>query len=155
MITVRGDRLRYRIPKIDVAVFNVPAADRRGSLYVKHSAIIGDSYEIARAAKRNRGRGIANVGLIADEGYDRVFLPADMVDAVVYYPDTEQTAGVSHHDYWPMLTTDSDVSIAEGPCHSRRALPADPPRHGAGACDARNRRAEGHPWRYSDAGGAA
>ncbi|MFI5364343.1 MAG: malonate decarboxylase subunit alpha [Candidatus Binatia bacterium] len=114
LISVHGDQLRYRIPKIDVAVFNLPAADRRGNLYVKHSAMIGDSYELARAAKRNRGRVIANVGLIVDEGYDRVFLPADMVDAVVYHPDTEQTAGVFHRDFWPVLTTDSDVSIAEG-----------------------------------------
>ena len=35
--TVRGNRLRYRIPTIDVALFNVPAADRRGNLYVKHA----------------------------------------------------------------------------------------------------------------------
>jgi propionate CoA-transferase len=114
LITVHGDRLRYRIPKIDVAIFNAPAADRRGNLYVKNSAMIGESREIARAAKRNHGRVIANVGLIVDEGYDEVFLSADMVDAVVYYPDTEQTAGVFHRDHWSVLTTDSDVPIEEG-----------------------------------------
>ena len=114
LITVEGNRLRYRIPKIDVAVFNVPAADRHGNLYIKNSAVIGESYEIARAAKRNRGRVIANVGLIVDEGYDRVFLPADMVDAVVYYPDTEQSPGVFHREYWPALTPSSNVTIAEG-----------------------------------------
>jgi propionate CoA-transferase len=37
-----------------------------------------------------------------------------MVDAVVYYPDTEQTAGVFHREHWPVLTTESDVSIEEG-----------------------------------------
>ena len=113
-ITVRRDGLCYRIPKIDVAVFNAPAADRRGNLYVRHAAVIGESYELARAAKRNGGKVIANVGLIVDEGYDGIFLPADMVDAVVYYPDSEQTVGVFHRTYWPMFTPGSDVSVEEG-----------------------------------------
>jgi propionate CoA-transferase len=114
LVTVERGRLRYRLPAIDVAVFNVPAADRQGNLYVKHSAMIGESREIARAAKRNGGRVIANVGVLVDQGYDRVFLPAEMIDAVVYYPDTEQTAGVFHREYWPALTTESDIPIAEG-----------------------------------------
>jgi propionate CoA-transferase len=114
LVTVERGRLRYRLPAIDAAVFNVPAADRRGNLYVKHSAMIGESREIARAAKRNRGRVIANVGMLVDEGYDRIFLPAAMVDAVVYYPDTEQTAGVFHREHWPALTTESDTPIADG-----------------------------------------
>jgi propionate CoA-transferase len=114
LVTVERGRLRYRVPPIDVAIFNVPAADRHGNLYVKHSAMIGESREIAAAAKRNGGRVIANVGLIVDEGYDRVFLPPRMVDAVVYYPDTEQTAGVFHRAHWPVLTTESDTSIADG-----------------------------------------
>jgi propionate CoA-transferase len=114
LISVSGNRLRYRIPKIDIALFNAPAADRRGNLYVKNCAMTGDSYESACAAKRNGGRVIANVGLIVEEGYDRVFLPAEMVDAVVYYPDTEQTAGVFHREHWTVLTTHSEVPIAEG-----------------------------------------
>jgi propionate CoA-transferase len=113
-IAAHREGLRYRIPPIDVAIFNAPAADRRGNLYVKHCAVTGESYELAHAAKRNGGTVIANVGLIVDEGYDRIFLPADMVDAVVYYPDAEQTVGVFHRTYWPMFTTESDVPIEEG-----------------------------------------
>jgi propionate CoA-transferase len=113
LITAEGDRLRYRIPPIDVAVFNAPAADRHGNIYVRHCAMIGETAEIARAAKQNHGCVIANVGLIVDEGYDRVFLPADMVDAVVYHPDTEQAAGIAHGSCWPALTTESDVPIGE------------------------------------------
>jgi propionate CoA-transferase len=111
LITVEDERLRYRIPAIDVAIFNAPAADRQGNIYVKHCAMIGESAEIARAARRNSGRVIANVGLIVDEGYDRVFLPANMVDAVVYHPDTEQAAGIFHRRHWSALTTESDVPI--------------------------------------------
>lgn len=113
LITVEGDRLRYRIPPIDVAIFNAPAADRQGNIYVKHAAMIGETAEIARAARKNGGRVIANVGLIVEAGYDRVFLPADMVDAIAYHPDTEQAATIPHRDYWPALTTGTRIPIAE------------------------------------------
>jgi len=121
LITVDADRLRYRMPPIDVALFNVPAADRRGNLYARNCAIQGDSYEIARAAKRNGGRVIANVGLLVEEGYDRVFLPARSVDAVVYYPYTEQTAGFFHRHPWAAVTTGSTVPIGEALDHARLA----------------------------------
>lgn len=113
LVTAVGGRLRYRIPPVDVALFNVPAADRRGNLYVKRAAMIGQSREIARAARRNGGRVIANVGVLVDEGYDAIFLPARDVDAVVFYPDTEQTAGVFHRDPWAAVTVECDVPIAE------------------------------------------
>lgn len=114
LIRVEGDRLRYRIPKIDVAILNAPAADRSGNLYVKHCAGIGESREIAAAARRNRGRVLANVGLLVEEGYDAVFLPAGAVDAVVFHPDTEQTAGVFHRAPWLALTTESEEAIEAG-----------------------------------------
>ena len=119
LITAAGHRLRYRMPKIDVALFNAPAADRRGNLYVRNCAMIGDSYEIAHAARRNGGTVIANVGLLVDEGYDRIFLPAKMIDAVVYYPDTEQTAGFFHREPWSALTTGGAPPIAEALQHAR------------------------------------
>jgi propionate CoA-transferase len=104
LVSVEGERLRYRMPRIEAAVFNLPAADRRGNLYARHAAIVGDSFEIAHAAKRNGGAVIANVGLLVDEGYDRVFLPAEMVDAIVYHPDTEQTPGFFHREPWSAVT---------------------------------------------------
>jgi propionate CoA-transferase len=118
LVSVEGDRLRYRIPRIDVALFNLPAADRHGNLYAMNCAMIGDSYEIAHAAKRNGGAVIANVGLLVDEGYDRVFLPARMVDAVVYYPDTEQTVGFFHRDPWTAVTLASTAHIADALQHA-------------------------------------
>jgi propionate CoA-transferase len=113
LVSVDRQRLRFRIPKVDVAIFNLPAADRRGNLYAKHCAIIGDAHELARAARRNRGKVIANVGLLVDEGYDRVFMPASAVDAVVYHPDTEQTAGFFHRDPWLALTPGGAGPIGE------------------------------------------
>jgi propionate CoA-transferase len=114
MVSVERGRLRYRVPPIDVAVFNAPAADRRGNIYARHSAMLGESREIARAARRNGGRVIANVGMLVEADGARPFIPAHMVDAVVYYPDTEQTAAVFHRAHWPALTTESDVPIAQG-----------------------------------------
>ncbi len=119
LVRVERGRLRYRLPPIDVGLLNVPAADRRGNLYVKNCAILGESREIARAAKRNGGRVIANVGLIVDEGYDEIFLPAEMIDAVVYYPDTEQTAGTFHREHWPALTTEAEGSIDDALARAR------------------------------------
>jgi propionate CoA-transferase len=113
LVTVEGDQLRYRIPAIDVAIFNAPAADREGNIYVRRCAMIGETAEIARAAKRNHGRVIANVGLLVEPDYDRVYLPADMVDAIVYHPDTEQAVGVFHRWHWPALTTESATPIVE------------------------------------------
>ena len=101
-------------PKIDVAVFNVPAADRHGNLYVTHCATIGESREIARAAKRNHGRVIANVGCLVDED-PRPHLPAGRHGRCGrLLPGHRQTVGVFHRNYWPAITTESDVPIAEG-----------------------------------------
>ena len=111
LVRVEGSRLRYRLPRIDVALFNVPAADRLGNLYVKGCATLGDSYEIARAAKRSGGLVIANVGRLARPRSAPVFLPARKVDAIVFDPDAEQTPGYFHRDPWSAVTTRSRVPI--------------------------------------------
>jgi propionate CoA-transferase len=76
--------------------------------------MIGESYEIAHAAKKNNGIVIANVGLLVEKGYTEVFLPGDMIDAIVLYPDTEQTGAVPHRRHWSFFTTQSDVPMREG-----------------------------------------
>ena len=109
-----GDQLRFHCPKLDVAMFNVPAADRKGNLYARNAAMVGESFEMAKAAKRNGGIVIANVGKIVEKGYDDIFLPADDVDAIVYYPKTEQTGSVYHRKPWQILTTSSKLPLDEG-----------------------------------------
>jgi propionate CoA-transferase len=118
-VAAAGDRLLYRLPPIDVAIFNLPAADRRGNLHAHGAAMIGDSREIARAARRNGGLVIANVGLLVDADPSRVFLPADAVDAIVCHPDTEQTAGFFHREPWPLVTADGEGDVAEGLAHAK------------------------------------
>ncbi len=107
-------RFKYSIPKIDTAVFSAPAADRKGNIYMKHCSVLAESREIAQAARRNGGKVIVNVGRIVEEGYDEVFLRAEEVDAVVYWPGTEQTATVKHRKHWELFTTGSRMPIDEG-----------------------------------------
>ena len=113
-VSVVDGRMRYTCPKVDVAIFNVPAADRKGNLYMRGAAMIAESQEIARAARRNGGYVIANVGLLVDEGYDEVFLSADEVDAIVLYHRTEQVGGVPHKNKWKIFSLGSDYPIEKG-----------------------------------------
>ncbi|MFP4502656.1 MAG: CoA-transferase [Candidatus Hydrogenedentota bacterium] len=106
--------LRFHCPTLDVTLFNAPAADKKGNIYVRRCAMLGESHEMARLAKQNNGRVIVNVGKVVEEGYDEIFLPADMVDAVVYYPKTEQTGSVYHRKPWLMFTTESQTPLEEG-----------------------------------------
>lgn len=113
-VEVVDDGLKYTLPKIDVAVFNAPAADRRGNIYAKKAAMIAESYEAAKAAKRNGGIVIANVAEYVDEGYGDIFLPADDIDAIVLWRKTEQSASITYRKYWDFLSLDSKTSTDEG-----------------------------------------
>jgi propionate CoA-transferase len=113
-VSADGDRLRYWCPKLNVALFNAPAADKQGNIYVRRCAMLGESHEMARLTKRNGGKVIVNVGKIVDEGYDKIFLPADAVDAIVCYPKTEQTGSVYHRKPWLMFTPESNLPQEEG-----------------------------------------
>ena len=113
LITVEGDQLRYRAPKINVAMFGAPAADREGNLYLDNAAILGETFEIIRAARTNGGRVIANIGCIVEKGAGKVVIPAQDVDAIVLDPNSEQTFSIKHRNYWPLFTTHSNVPVAE------------------------------------------
>ena len=106
--------LRWRLPRVDTAVFSAPAADRSGNIYAKGCAMLGESLEIARAARKNGGRVIVAVGLVVEPGYGEVLLPASEVDAVVYWPGVEQTASIPHRHAWELFTTESRVPLDEG-----------------------------------------
>lgn len=106
--------LRWRLPRVDTAVFSAPAADREGNIYVRGCAMLAESLEIARAARRNGGRVIVSVGKIVEPGHGEIFLRADEVDAIVYWPGVEQTASIPHRKAWELFTTESRMSLDEG-----------------------------------------
>ncbi|OQB34806.1 MAG: Acetate CoA-transferase YdiF [Candidatus Hydrogenedentes bacterium ADurb.Bin179] len=107
-------RFKYTLPPIDTAVFSAPAADRKGNIYAKNCAVICESLELVKAVRRNGGKVIVNVGLLVEEGYDDIFIPAEEVDAIVYWPNVEQTATIKHRKYWDCFTLNSKTSEAEG-----------------------------------------
>ena len=115
LVEVQEDgQFKYRIPPVNAAVFSAPAADRKGNIYIKNCAVLCESLEIARAARRNGGKVIVNVGRIVKEGYDEIAIPAEDVDAVVYWPGTEQSATIKHRKHWDCLTLDSRKTEKEG-----------------------------------------
>ena len=113
LITVEGDKLRCRLPKINVAIFGAPGADREGNVYLDKASVIAETFDITRAARRNGGRVIANVGCIVKKGDGQIIVPAGDIDAVVYDRYCEQAVTIKHRRYWPLLTTKSDVPIGE------------------------------------------
>ncbi len=108
-----GDKIRYRIPKVNVALINAPAADARGNIYMKNTSMLAESREIAVAARRNGGKVIIVVGKEVNDGYDEVYLPSDAVDAIVVYPDAGQTMSRKHTNPWLALTTHSDIGVLD------------------------------------------
>ena len=113
-VAVEDDKLRFTIPKVTVGMFNAPAADRAGNIYMKNCAMIAESGMVAKAARANGGKVIVLAGQLVEKGWGEVFLPGDQVDAVVVYPGAEQVASVHHRRYWPMFTTESNLPIDEG-----------------------------------------
>lgn len=106
-------KLKFTLPFLDTALFNAPAADPKGNIYFKGSAVIGDAINIAKAAKYNGGRTIVNVGRMVEEGYDDFYLPAEYVDAIAYWPGTEQTVAIKHRKYWDCFTPHSTMPTDE------------------------------------------
>ncbi|MEI6782520.1 MAG: CoA-transferase, partial [Verrucomicrobiota bacterium] len=94
LITVEGEQLRYRAPKIRVAMFGAPAADREGNLYLDNATIIGETLDIVRAARKNGGRVIANVGCIVEKGAGKVVIPASDKNLVFARPQVLSAARV-------------------------------------------------------------
>jgi propionate CoA-transferase len=103
-----GDLLRYRLPKLDVAVISAPWADAAGNVYFHDAATITENLEAARAAKSNGGRVLVSVAGVVPAEPARVSLPAAMVDAVVINPRQEQSILSPQRDCWRLFTVGGD-----------------------------------------------
>jgi len=113
LITVEGDQLRYRAPRINVAMFSAPAADPEGNIYLEGNSILAETFEVTRAAHANNGCVIANVAAVVEKQAAKIGVPAKDVDAIVVDRDCEQAVSIKHRRAWPMLTTHSDVPLRE------------------------------------------
>jgi propionate CoA-transferase len=119
LVTVEDDQLRFRIPKIDVALFNAYAADREGNIYITHCPMKAEIREITRAAKHNGGLVIANVSRLVEKGCDDIYVPAADVDAVVVHPQTEQSGYIPYNSHFEFLAPTSRLPMAEGLARAR------------------------------------
>jgi propionate CoA-transferase len=107
-IDSEGELLRFRLPRLGVAVIAAPWADAAGNIYFHDAATITENYEAARAAKSNGGRVLVSVAGVIPADPARISLPADLVDAVVVNPRQEQTILAPQRDYWRSFTVGGD-----------------------------------------------
>ena len=112
-ITVVEDKLCYRFPKINVAIFTAGYADEEGNIYKRHMSCVTESYESSMAAKRNNGKVLVAVSSIIPREEKEIFVPADKVDAIVVNPMVEQTGSIPFRRYWKMFTEGANEDIHE------------------------------------------
>ncbi len=103
-----GTMLRYSLPRIDVAMFSAPYADRHGNVYFHDAATITENLEAARAARANGGKVLAVVSDVIDAAPERAALAANEIDAVVVNPYNEQTGSVPQKEFWRAFTPGGD-----------------------------------------------
>lgn len=99
-----GDQLEYSLPKLDVALFNAPYADKEGNIYFKHASAITEIKEAALAASYNNGTVIATVSKIIEKDESAISVPAEHISYIVVNPTNEQVATIPQKKYWPMFT---------------------------------------------------
>jgi len=114
LVEADGDKLRYRMPKIEVAVFTAPAADEEGNIYITNACMFTEARESTYAAHANGGKVYVSVSQIVPKNEKEIFLPADKIDAIIYNPANEQTGSVPQYRYWDMFTLNSKTETDEG-----------------------------------------
>jgi propionate CoA-transferase len=113
LITVEGDKLRYRLPKVNVALFVASYADEEGNIYFKNMSTFTEAYETAMAAKANGGRVLVAVADLIPRDEKNIRVRADKVDAIVVNPGNEQTGSIPQRRYWEMFVEGARVDVDE------------------------------------------
>lgn len=110
LVEAEGDLLRYHLPRLEVAVFAAPYADRDGNLYVHDAACLTEMFDAARAVHANGGLVLACVADVIEPGpQHEPYIPAGWMSAIVVSPRVEQTASVPQRHAWPMFTAGAHV----------------------------------------------
>jgi len=112
-VEAKGEMLEYRLPKLDIAMFNAPYADIEGNIYFKHASCITENVDCAAAARANGGKVIAAVSSIIEKNEAEISMPAEAVDFIVVNPRNEQTGSIPQIKYWPMFTAGGNVDMAD------------------------------------------
>lgn len=94
VIEIDGEEyLKYKTPKVDVAVLRGTYADENGNISFSREALTGDAFSIAAAAKHNGGKVIVQVEDITERGSlnpHEVVIPSVLVDYVVKSTDPQK-----------------------------------------------------------------
>ena len=114
LVEVDGDRLRYRMPRIQVAVFTAPAADEEGNIYLYNACMFTEARESVYAARANGGKVYVSVAQIVPKNEKDIFIPADKIDGIIYNHTNEQTGSVPQYRFWDMFTLNSKTDTDEG-----------------------------------------
>lgn len=112
------ERLRYRLPPLDVALLSAPYADSAGNIYARDAACLTEIHDAAHAVHANGGLVVVTVAdVIEPRAEETAYVPAGVVDHIVVHPGNEQTASVPQRRAWPMFTVgkpvDADRALAD------------------------------------------
>ncbi len=103
-ITKKDGKMVFTMPKVDVALFSAPYADREGNIYYKNAATITENTEAAMAAHKNGGKVFVSVCDIIEKNEAEISVPKDVISGIVINPWNEQTGGVRQKTFWPLFT---------------------------------------------------
>lgn len=114
LVSVEGDKLRFSLPTINNAIFVAPWADAEGNIYKHNASMITESYESAKAARKNGGKVLVAVADIIPRDESKIWMRADEIDAIVVNPRNEQTGAVPQRKYWEMFTEGGKGDVEDG-----------------------------------------
>lgn len=103
-VTRVNGKIAYTMPKIEVAAFYAPYADREGNLYFKHASSRSECCEAAMAANKNGGKVIVWVSDIIEKNEAEITIPHEQVTSVSVNPQAEQCNFFSQKNYFTALT---------------------------------------------------
>ena len=97
-------KIAYTMPKIDVAAFYAPYADREGNIYFKHASSRSECIEAAMAANKNGGKVIVWVSDIIEKNEAEISLAHEQITSISVNPWAEQSAMTPQKRYFKALT---------------------------------------------------
>jgi len=110
-ISKKNGNIAYTLPKIDVALFCAPYADREGNIYFMNASSISESKEAALAAYHNGGKVIPTVCDIIEKNEAEIGIPKEVITSIIVNPFNEQAAGVRQKKYFPLFTAGATVDV--------------------------------------------
>jgi len=123
MVIDNEEWLRYKTPKVDIAIIRGTTADEHGNISIEKDGILVETLSVAQAAKACGGIVIAQVEYVAKAGTlhpKKVRVPGIMVD-YVYVAKPENSYQTQGTYFNPVFCGDLKMSLSERKIICRRA----------------------------------